>query len=128
MSILRKPDMQSGAEARSYRLVTDAIAKFGLDLRGRVVLTEAATGHYQLTPIIAAQAGADRVLALARDTRFGAARAISDALLERCRRWECSGDVETVFARDDPALGTADIITNLGAVRPFGAGALLRRK
>lgn len=128
MPIPRKLDMPSGAEARIYRLVTDAIKRFRLDLRGHVVLTEAATGHYQLTPIIAALAGADHVLAVARDTRFGAARAISDALLERCQRWALSGAVETIFARDDAALGTVDIVTNLGAVRPIDASLLNRLK
>jgi hypothetical protein len=125
--IPRKVDVPRGDDARIYRLVTDAIAKLRLDLRGQVVLTEAATGHYQLTPIIAALAGADHVLAVARDSRFGTARAISDALLERCRRWALTRAVETI-AHDDAALGTADIVTNLGAVRPMDASCLSRLK
>lgn len=127
MSIPRKLDIPSGAEARMYRLVTDAIARFGLDLRGHIVLTEAATGHYQLTPIIAALAGADHVLAVARDTGFGTAPAISKALLERCRRWALSRVVEAI-ARDDASVGAADIVTNLGAVRPIDASLLNRLK
>ncbi len=40
------------------------VARFELDLTDMTVLTEAATGYYALTPIIASLAGAKHVLAL----------------------------------------------------------------
>lgn len=60
-------------EHRVGRLMKAAIETFELDLAGLTVLTEAATGYCALTPVLAAVAGADRVLALARDSRHGTA-------------------------------------------------------
>ncbi len=120
------PHLARGAEARIRRLVADAIARTGLDLRGRCVLTEAATGHYQLTPLIAAESGAERVFAMARDSRFGAAGEVARALSERAASWGLAERIVPLFAREDPALAKAEIVTNLGHVRPIDA-ALLER-
>ena len=46
---------------------------FRLDLTQLVVYTEAASGTYLHTPILAACAGAERVYALARDSSYGSA-------------------------------------------------------
>ena len=54
---------------RLVRLMTAAIERCELDLSGRVVLTEAATGAYAVTPVLAALAGA-QVYALAAATRY----------------------------------------------------------
>ena len=43
-----------------------SLDKFNLNLTGKVVLTEAATGAYSVTPVIAAMAGA-KVYALAKE-------------------------------------------------------------
>ena len=50
--------------------VLRAVAELELDLGGRVVVTEAATGAYVVTPVLAALAGAE-VHACARATRHG---------------------------------------------------------
>ena len=42
------------APERLQRLVHQAVADCRLDLRGRTVLTEAATGAYCVTPVLAA--------------------------------------------------------------------------
>ena len=49
--------------------ITEAIEKFKLNLSGKTVLTEAASGNYVVTPIIAALAGA-KVIAIAKASRF----------------------------------------------------------
>ena len=49
--------------------MTAAIERCQLDLAGQVVLTEAATGAYAVTPVLAALAGA-QVYALAAATRY----------------------------------------------------------
>ena len=54
---------------RLVRLMTAAIERCQLDLAGQVVLTEAATGAYAVTPVLAALAGA-QVCALAAATRL----------------------------------------------------------
>ena len=48
-------------ETRCHQLINQAISLFALDLSNMIVLTEAATGYYMLTPLIAALAGAERV-------------------------------------------------------------------
>ena len=50
--------------------IEDAVDRLNLDLSGKVVLTEAATGAYIVTPVIAALAGAE-VYAFTKDTRYG---------------------------------------------------------
>ncbi|HZI54747.1 MAG TPA: hypothetical protein VFD56_13620, partial [Chitinophagaceae bacterium] len=50
--------------------IDDAVNRLNLDLSGKVVLTEAATGAYIVTPVIAALAGAE-VYAFTKDTRYG---------------------------------------------------------
>jgi hypothetical protein len=44
-----------------------------LRLDGLTVLTEAASGAWAVTPVLAAMAGASQVFAVARDSRYGTA-------------------------------------------------------
>lgn len=105
-----------------------AVQAFGLALSPYRVLTEAASGHFALTPLIAAEAGAARVYALARDSEYGSACEVGEALLVLARAWGLAGRVEVLYSRDDDRLGAADIVTNLGAVRPIDAALLDRLK
>ena len=50
--------------------IREAVKRLELDLSGKVVLTEAATGAYIVTPVLAALAGAE-VYAFTKDTRYG---------------------------------------------------------
>jgi hypothetical protein len=93
-----------------------------------VVLTEAATGYYALTPLIAALAGAKRVYALTRDSRYGTAREIERQTIELARRWNVSGSIEVLCSREDERVKEADIVTNLGFVRPLNAAFLRKLK
>ena len=49
---------------RIEKLIGDAIDTYNLDLSGLTVFTEAASGNYVVTPLIAALAGSDRFLQL----------------------------------------------------------------
>lgn len=105
--------------ARALRLSRDAIARYELDLDGLVVLTEAATGYYRLTPVIAAMAGAEEVVAVARNTPFGSADEAREQVLDL---GTTAGVLErltvtTTSARD--VAPRAQVVTNLGAVRPI---------
>jgi len=115
-------------ERRCHKLITQAIGCFGLDLSGRVVLTEAATGYYILTPLIAALAGAKQVFALTRDSRFGTTAEVSDATMKLARQWGAQSRVEVLSKRDDVRISEADIVTNLGFVRPLNTQFLRRLK
>jgi hypothetical protein len=56
-------DLRPGLNpARLAALMSEAVARCRLDLQGAVVLTEAASGPYVVTPVLAAVAGATKVL------------------------------------------------------------------
>jgi len=67
------PDTRPGLNPRRLlRLMNAAVDRCQLDLTGRTVVTEAASGAYVVTPVLAAMAGAD-VCALAASTAYGSA-------------------------------------------------------
>jgi hypothetical protein len=110
---------------RCRRLIGQAIEATGLDLRELTVLTEAASGVYKLTPLIAALAGG-RVFTLARDSRYGRAEEIVRETAELAAMWGVS--YTPLAGREDERIGEADIVTNLGFVRPLDASFLRRLK
>lgn len=115
-------------ELRCRRLVEGAIGQFSLNLQDHIVLTEAATGYYILTPLIAALAGAKRVYALAGDSIYGTAEEASAATVDLAQHWNVKDRIVILFSRGDDRIGEADIVTNLGFVRPLDAYFLRRLK
>lgn len=115
-------------EPRAHRLIGQAIRTFNLQLEGLTILTEAATGYYALTPLVAALAGAEHVLALTRDSRYGAKADILRHTLELARRWGVADRITLLDDRTDPRVGEADVVTNLGFVRPLDLAMLDRLK
>lgn len=113
---------------RCFQLIQEATKTFGLNLSGLVVLTEAATGYYVLTPLIAALAGAERVYALARDSSYGGAEAVKELTMTMAKQWEISDKMDVIFSREDERIGEADIVTNLGFIRPLDTPFLNRLK
>lgn len=104
---------------RANRLAQSAIQKFSLSLRGLNIFTEAASGYFMFTSIIAALAGAQKVYALAKDSRHGKAADICDATMFLARHLKIEDRIEILFSRDASEIGSADIVTNLGHVRPI---------
>jgi hypothetical protein len=106
-------------DRRAGRLVQEAIDQLALSMNGLVVLTEAATGPYAVTAAIAAAAGAEAILAVARDSLWGtAADAVSAtrAMVRSCARHD---DLTIVNEMSADVLRAADVVTNLGFVRPL---------
>lgn len=97
------------------------IVEFRLDLKDLTVLTEAASGAYLYTPILAALAGAKRVYAVARDSRFGAKEEIATATQAEAHRLGVAERLEVVFGKDRETVARADIVTNTGNLRPIDA-------
>ena len=90
-----------------------------LDLRGFAVLTEAATGAYAVTPVIAAMAGAREVVAFTRGSRFGP---VEQVIAETNRLVRAVGSAlpVTVVSRISPTeYSRFDIVTNSGHLRPI---------
>ncbi len=91
----------------------------GLDLKGKTVLTEAASGAYVVTPVLAALAGA-KVFAFTKSTSYGTVDEIfanTNKLIE-----ECTGknlDITLIDKLTPEIISQADIITNSGHLRPL---------
>lgn len=113
---------------RCQRLINNAIKTFQLDLSGLTVLTEAASGYYVLTPLIAALAGAKKVYALTKDSNYGQANLICKNTINLAEKWNIADKIEILFSREDEKIGLADIVTNLGFVRPLDAPFLNKLK
>ncbi len=111
---------------RAKHLIERAVRTFALDLSGNVVLTEAATGWFALTPLIAAIGGAERVYAITRDSSYGTAHDVRERTLRLADVFGVAGKIEILESREDERLATANIITNLGFVRPLHAPMLRR--
>lgn len=103
---------------RLARLVEESISRTKLDLSGCRVLTEAASGPYVVTPIIAALAGAE-VTALTRDSRYGSAEDVARGTIELADILDVRRRVEVRFERTVDMFAAADVITNSGHVRPI---------
>jgi len=106
---------------RLIDLMRAALTRCDLDLSGNVVLTEAASGTYVVTPVLAALAGARRVFALTRDSRHGSVEAIARTTYELARLATVSERIEILRERRKELVVQADIVTNSGHVRPIDA-------
>ena len=105
---------------RFCRLIESARIDIGLDLTGLTVLTEAASNAFICTSLIAARAGA-KVIAITRSSRYGTANEVMNYGIELARELEVA---QSIHFTDDPAIkyaGGADLVTNLGFVRPITA-------
>ncbi len=104
---------------RFRRLLEEHIERFELDLSGLTVFTEAATGYYMLTPAMCVLGGAERVHALAKDTRYGSASEVIEASRILMRALGCEDRVIFHSEKQASALAESDIVMNAGAVRPL---------
>lgn len=109
------------SDKRLLKLMAAAIERCQLDLSGTVVLTEAATGAYVVTPVLAALAGAQRVLALARPTRHGTVQEIAGQTMGLARLAGVPERIRIVTEKTAAEIAQADIVTNSGHVRPIDA-------
>lgn len=104
------------------------ISFFELNLNGLTVLTEAASGPYVVTPIIANLAGAKRVVALTQDSTY----ASSEKVISQTRALEilCDCPIRTEIHTDRAFkyFSDADIVTNLGFVRPLNKDVIFSMK
>ncbi|HEX2060499.1 MAG TPA: hypothetical protein VHK90_07140 [Thermoanaerobaculia bacterium] len=106
---------------RIDRIFRRCIDDFSLDLRGLTVYTEAATGAYLYTPILAAVAGAEHVFAYTRDSRYGRRDDVARMTSEAAEAWGVAERVRVRFEKTESDVAAADIITNSGFVRPIDA-------
>jgi hypothetical protein len=112
-------DQRPGLDHRRLvSLMKAAIRRLGLELDRHAVLTEAATGAYAVTPVLAALAGA-RVFALANATRYASADEIEEATLGLAETAGVRDCIELIYEKSPAILGRIDVVTNSGQVRPI---------
>jgi hypothetical protein len=104
-----------------------AIDRCHLDLSRLTVLTEAATGAYVVTPVLAAMAGAD-VYALAAGTAYASSQRIQELTSELARMGAVTDRIRLICRKDHAVVGAADIVTNSGQVRPIDAEMIAHMK
>ena len=95
------------------------VEALGLNLQGKTVLTEAASGAYVVTPLLAAIAGA-KVYAFTRATRYGTVEEIfanTKKFIDECTTKKL--DITLIDQLTPEIIAEADIITNSGHLRPL---------
>lgn len=93
-----------------------------LDLSDKVVITEAASGAYAVTPILAAIAGAE-VHAFGRDSMYGTFKEATEQI-EGLLGHMGTARVTFIDEIEPDLLSRADVITNSGHLRPINRDML----
>jgi len=99
--------------------IKNSINKFELDLSNKTVLTEAATGNYVVTPIIAAVAGAKKVFAFTKESKYGTVEEVKSQTYRLAKYLNVENKIEVVTNLNDISLDKVDILTNTGFLRPI---------
>jgi hypothetical protein len=109
---------------RLVALMRRAIAAIGLDLSGMTVLTEAASGAYGVTAVIAAMAGTKRVLAFTRASRYGSVSEVTRWTSQLADAAGISDRIDIIEELSPAILRNVDIVTNSGHLRPLTAALI----
>jgi hypothetical protein len=104
---------------RLVSLMRQAILRCDLQLQKTIVLTEAATGAYVVTPVLAAMAGAEKVFALTRSSPYGTVEQVQEQTQQLAEIAGVGGRIEFITQKSPELVAQADIITNSGHVRPI---------
>jgi hypothetical protein len=105
--------------ARLSALMRDAIKTNGLDLTDMTVLTEAASGAYGVTAVIAALANARQVHALARASAYGSVAEVSEWTMELAKAAGVADRISILETLTPDLLKAVDLVTNAGHLRPI---------
>ncbi|WP_242051168.1 hypothetical protein [Nostoc spongiaeforme] len=106
---------------RLVTLMRQAIESCHLQLQNAIVLTEAATGAYVVTPVVAAMAGAKKVYAMTRNSRYGTIEQVIEQTYQLAQIAGVSERIEIITEKSKDIVAQADIITNSSHVRPIDA-------
>lgn len=90
-----------------------------IDLTEIRVLTEAATGPFAVTPVIAAMAGAREVIAVGSDSSWGSAQDAFEQVRALARHCGVGDVIHCTTELAAKAAQDCDLVTNLGFVRPI---------
>lgn len=98
--------------------ILDALEKFDLNLSEKLVLTEAATGNFVVTPIIAALAGA-KVYAYTKDSKYGSVDEVKKQTYKLAKEFHIENKINIIRSLENVPFLELDIVTNTGFLRPI---------
>ena len=99
------------------------VKALNLDLKGKTVITEAASGAYVVTPLLAAIAGA-KVYAFSKTTSYGTVEEIFEITQHYINKYNGVLDITFITELTPEIISQADIITNSGHLRPLDESKL----
>lgn len=106
---------------RSIKIINEAIKLLSLNLKNRTVLTEAGSNYFIYTPFIAYLAGAEKVFVWIKDSPYGLAEYIKNEFcyIADFLQIPLNSFDFALNNRSESHVSSANIITNLGAIRPI---------
>lgn len=113
---------------RVMSIVDRLIDELELDLSGLAVFTEAASGPYLWTPLIAARAGARAVYAYAQSSHYASADDVEKQTRIASQMFGKEHVIRILRTKDHSAIADSDIVTNSGFVRPIDEAMISRMK
>lgn len=126
--VRRLQELGIASPFRARKLIRNTVRALEVDLTDLVVLTEAATRRYVCTPIIAAMAGAKMVYGLTRDSFHGTVQEVKEVTTLFARLCGVAERVRVITEKGPDVVGQADIVTNLGFVRPIDQAMVAQMK
>lgn len=106
--------------------IVKSLHRFKLNLNDRIVLTEAATGKYVVTPIIAALAGAKKIYAFTKDSEYGSVNQVVRQTNNLAEKLSVKEKISIITDLEDADLQDIDILTNTGFLRPINDDIIKR--
>lgn len=101
--------------------VKNIVQELELDLSGKIIVTECASGSYSFTPLIALIANAKRVICYGTDSSYGTYENNKNEILRLINLYEIPNRAEFCNNRESlyNFLEDVDIVTNSGMLRPI---------
>ncbi len=103
--------------------IISSVKNLKLDLNGKIVLTEAASGPYVVTPIIAALSGA-KVYAFSKTTKYGSFDEIKRDTIDLAKKLNVDSKIKVIDSLNKNIISKVDIVTNSGHLRPLNSNFL----
>ena len=111
---------------REILKIKEKISLLNLNLEGFEILTEVGSGLYNYMPLIPLLAGAQRVMAWTRDSRFGTASEVIKNCQEVAQVLPNFNKIEFYIGNlNEQHLRQADLITNSALLRPLDQSKLM---
>lgn len=98
--------------------IKESINKFDLDLTGLNILTEASSGNYVITSVIAAIAGAN-VVAVTKESKYSSVQSVIEQTMALAKEFGVEKRITITEDKTSIKYNTFDIVTNTGFVRPI---------